>query len=436
MIKAKAAVLKGLGDWAYDEIDIPEPNKNRAIIKILKSGICSTDVVRSMVFGFYSYPIVPGHEMLGYVYKLGSKVNGLKEGDKVCVYPLITKCTDESCCGGTHSVYGVTKAPNLCSDYDFLGSRSHGGYAEYVSSPINNLVKVPKNLDDNLAVFTEPASVALHAFKLARQDRKFDSVVISGLGPIGILLASWCKVNKIENVIGIDRNENRFKNFKDLGFKNIIDTSKDNFIEKVSFNFPSGLKSALVISDKYNSKLLLAKLDYKISEKNVNIEKSKFSPSASVNYTKSQNKDYSSTVDQIDQETLKATVTIPIFKGGENYSSLKKSQFKKEQTNLILQDVINEVKTDTANAWSTYQSSESVLKSTKAQVKAAEIANEGISLEYDSGNTRTTLEVIQSRSLLLNARISNAEAERNFAVSKFELMAVIGDLSLDNLKKF
>jgi len=180
--------------------------------------------------------------------------------------------------------------------------------------------------------------------------------------------------------------------------------------------------------------LLLAKIDYKISGKNVDIEKSKFSPSASVNYTQSQNKDFSSSVDDIDKETLKATVTIPLFKGGKNYSSLKKSKFKKEQSNLLLQDTINEVKTETANAWSAYQSSESVLKATQAQVKAAEIANEGITLEYDSGNTRTTLEVIQSRSLLLDARISNARAERDFAISKFELLAVIGELTLKNLK--
>jgi len=213
-------------------------------------------------------------------------------------------------------------------------------------------------------------------------------------------------------------------------------TAQDNFIENIRFNFPSSLNAALVISEKYNPKLLLAKLDYEISKKNVNIEKSKFSPSASVNYTKSQSKDFSSTIDEADQENLKATVTIPLFKGGKNYSSLKKSQFKKKQTNLILQDIINEVKTDTANAWSTYQSSQSVLKSTQAQVKAAEIANEGITLEYDSGNTRTTLEVIQSRSLLLNARISNAKAERDFAISKFQLLAVTGDLSLENLKKF
>ena len=51
--------------------------------------------------------------------------------------------------------------------------------------------------------------------------------------------------------------------------------AKDNFIETNSLNFPSGLNSALVISEKYNPKLLLAKLDYEISEKDVNIEKSK-----------------------------------------------------------------------------------------------------------------------------------------------------------------
>jgi outer membrane protein len=214
-----------------------------------------------------------------------------------------------------------------------------------------------------------------------------------------------------------------------------VELNKNNVIKNVNLNFPVGLSIALNLSEKNNPKLLLAKLDYEISEKNVNIEISKFSPSASINYTQSQSKDLSSSVDDTDQESLKATVTIPIFKGGKNYSSVKRAKFKKKQNSLILQDTINEVKTDTANSWSAYQSSKSVLTATKAQVQAAEIANEGITLEYDSGNTRTTLEVIQSRSLLLEARISNAIAERNFAISKFELLAVIGDLTLENIKK-
>jgi len=210
---------------------------------------------------------------------------------------------------------------------------------------------------------------------------------------------------------------------------------KDDFMGSLNLNFPQDLNTALAFSEKNNPKLLLAKLDYKIAEKNVNITRSKFSPSASVNFTQSKNKGYSSSIDKTNQETIKATVTMPLFNGGENYSSLKKSKFKKKQSSLILQDTMNEVKTDTANSWSAYQSSKSILEATKAQVKAAEIANEGITLEYDSGSTRTTLEVIQSRSLLLDARIANANAESNFAISKFKLLAVIGELTLEKIKK-
>ena len=75
------------------------------------------------------------------------------------------------------------------------------------------------------------------------------------------------------------------------------------------------------------------------------------------------------------------------------------------------------------------------MKATKSQVKAAEIANEGITLEYDSGNKRTTLEMIQSRSLLLDARIANAKAERDFIVSKLKLLSAIGNLNLNSIKK-
>ena len=204
--------------------------------------------------------------------------------------------------------------------------------------------------------------------------------------------------------------------------------------KKLNLNLPKSLKLAIDSAEKNNPKLIIARLNFAIAEKEVSIKKAEYSPSASINYSKSENKDYSSTIDDLDQESVKATVTWPIIKGGKNYSTIKKSQFKKEQSSLLLRDAENEVKTNSTNAWSVYQSSESVLKATKAQVKAAEIANEGISSEYDSGNTRTTLEVIQSRSLLLTSRISNAKAERDFAVSKFKLLSELGALTLNNVK--
>ena len=136
----------------------------------------------------------------------------------------------------------------------------------------------------------------------------------------------------------------------------------------------------------------------------------------------------------MDQETVKATITWPIIKGGENISSIKKSSLKKQKSLLLSKDAESKLITETTNSWSKYQSSESVLKATEAQLKAAEIANEGITLEYDSGNTRTTLEVIQSRSLLLDARIDYAKAERDFVISKFELAFKLGSLSIESIK--
>ena len=106
---------------------------------------------------------------------------------------------------------------------------------------------------------------------------------------------------------------------------------------------------------------------------------------------------------------------------------------KKQRSLLLSEDAENKAISDTTNVWSTYQSLESVLIATEAQLKAAEIANEGITLEYDSGNTRTTLEVIQSRSLLLDARIAFAKAERDFIISKFELAFQLGTLSLNSI---
>ena len=220
-------------------------------------------------------------------------------------------------------------------------------------------------------------------------------------------------------------------------FERIIRKKTPNSIntnERVEIDLPSTLNEAIENAKLNNADLIIAKLDYQIAEKDLNIEKAKLSPSASINYSKSENKDFSSTIDEVNQETVKATVTWPIIKGGENISSIKKSSLKKQRFLLLSEDAENRVVTETTNVWSKYQSSESVLIATEAQLKAAEIANEGITLEYDSGNTRTTLEVIQSRSLLLDARIAFAKAQRDFMISKFELAFQLGTLSLSSIK--
>ena len=207
-----------------------------------------------------------------------------------------------------------------------------------------------------------------------------------------------------------------------------------NLNEKALLMLPNSLNESLRLANLNNLDLLTSQLDYEIAVKELNIERARLSPSASLNYSKSENTDFSSTIDESDQETVKASITWPIIKGGENISSIKKSSYNKQRFQLILQDTKNRINTEISNAWSKYRSSKSVLEATRAQLKAAEIANEGVTLEYDSGNTRTTLELIQSRSLLLDARIAFSKSERDFIVSQFELAKQLGSLSIKSIK--
>ena len=222
-----------------------------------------------------------------------------------------------------------------------------------------------------------------------------------------------------------------------VDFEKIIGVSPPNNLEtnyQLNIKLPISLSESLDLAKSNNQRLLIAAIDYQIANRELNIEKSKLSPSATLNYSKSETNQLSSTVDETDEEKLEAKISWPIIKGGKNFSSIKKSNLKKQESKLLLENIEKETSSDTTNAWSNFKSAESVLNATKAQLEAAEIANEGITLEYDSSNTRTTLELIQSRSLLLNARISNANAQRNFIISKIELLSQIGNLAPNFVK--
>tara|TARA_B100000579_G_scaffold433348_1_gene451929 strand:- start:776 stop:2062 length:1287 start_codon:yes stop_codon:yes gene_type:complete len=209
--------------------------------------------------------------------------------------------------------------------------------------------------------------------------------------------------------------------------------------EEIDLNFlpilkiPTNLQTATSIAEQINPRLNLAQIDFEIAKKDLFVARGDLAPSASISYSIKKNEDLSSTVDESEQEEVKATVKWPLFKGGKNFSTVKKARFKMKEKELILKDVFSQVQIDTANAWTTYSSSKGVLDATESQLKAAEIANEGITLEYDTGNERTILEVIQSRTLLLDARTSFARAQKNFAIAQFNLLASIGDLYLDNI---
>ena len=231
--------------------------------------------------------------------------------------------------------------------------------------------------------------------------------------------------------------ENDFLTSK-LNYENVIGTINDaEALDKSSIaivNLPNKLNSAIEISKKGNPDLIIAQLEYEQSKKDTTSARSDLAPTATLSFDRSKTDDLSSTYDEKEQDTLKATVTWPFFSGGKNYANLNKNKSLETQKNLLLNNMIKKNQTDVASAWSNYQSNKSLLDSVRAQVNAAEIANEGIVAEYNSGSDRTTLEVIQSNSLLLNAQISLADSERNYILSQFNLLKSIGLLNSEYLK--
>jgi outer membrane protein len=223
-----------------------------------------------------------------------------------------------------------------------------------------------------------------------------------------------------------------------LNYENVIGPiSNIDYLEKnfnINFVLPNNLSSAINISKKNNPELNIAKLEYKQSTKDVLISQSDLSPSAKLSYENSRSEDISSTYDKRNKEIFKATVSWPIYSGGKNIASLKKSRNLQNKKRLLLDSVTRTNDTNVATAWSTFQSSKSLLNAVKTQVKAAEIANEGIAVEYESGLGRSTLDVIQSNSILLDARITLANSERNHLLSQFKLLKSIGLLNSSYLK--
>ena len=221
-------------------------------------------------------------------------------------------------------------------------------------------------------------------------------------------------------------------NFEKIVGKKFTGNIQD--IKFTSFRLPQSLAEAYKISGNENPDLKIAMLEHMKSVEDVRIAKSDLAPSATLSYKLAEQDDFSSTVQERKQQTLKATATWPLYSGGSNLSSLKKAKELENKYNLLYADSKKTVSTAVTNAWTSYQSSKSVLNSIRSQVKAAEIANEGIALEYESGaSNRTTLEVIQSRSILLNSRIDLATSEKNFLVSQFNILSSVGRLTAKHL---
>jgi L-iditol 2-dehydrogenase len=209
MRRMKALVLER--DRVLRFADVPDPVRPGpawARIRVAFSGICNSDIHRGFGGGAYRYPLVMGHEFSGLVEEPaeGGKV---PRGARVTVFPLIPCRRCVPCQTGDFA---------QCTDYDYLGSRRDGAFAEAVWVPEENLFVLPEGAGLRDAALTEPCAVALHGVsKLSI--RPGDRGAVFGAGPIGNMAAQWMRLRGCADVFVVDIDEAKLALARAMGLR-------------------------------------------------------------------------------------------------------------------------------------------------------------------------------------------------------------------------
>lgn len=212
----KACVLHAVNDLRYEDVPMPSMKKGEVLIKIMASGVCGSDIPRVFDKGTYHFPTIPGHEFAGQIAEVGEGADAALIGRKAAVFPLVPCMKCEYCQIGEYAA---------CTGYNYFGSRCDGGFAEYISVPVWNLVMVPDALSYEEAAMGEPAAVAIHALRQACIEIG-DNIAVFGAGPIGLMLARWAEAWGADKVMLVDIDERKVSFAKSLGF-DYVWNSKD-----------------------------------------------------------------------------------------------------------------------------------------------------------------------------------------------------------------
>lgn len=176
----KAAVLENWKNIRVQEVPNPVLQTGEALIKVGLAGVCGSDVhIYNGDNPIARAPVVPGHEFMGSIADLNMPFDGLSVGDRVVVQPLKFCGECAPCKRGFEHV---------CEKLIVIGVNQDGGYAQFVSVPIDTLTKLPDNMPDEVAVLAEPFSIGYHA--CARGGiQAGQRVAVIGGGPIGFYSA-------------------------------------------------------------------------------------------------------------------------------------------------------------------------------------------------------------------------------------------------------
>lgn len=220
--KMLACVLHGIGDLRVEEVEIPSPGKDQVLVRVHAAGICGSDIERVYAKGTYHYPTIIGHEFAGEIIDTGDCAQEWI-GKRVTVFPMIPCMKCCSCRSGDYA---------HCRNYNYYGSRCDGGFAEYLAVNTWNLLPLPDSISYRAGAMFEPAAVAVSALRLAEELRG-KSIVIFGVGTIGLIIAQVARQWGCRKVILVARNREKVEFAKEHGFRESLNSSDVDVQEEI-----------------------------------------------------------------------------------------------------------------------------------------------------------------------------------------------------------
>ena len=231
-------VMTAPGKIGFHEVPVPEISEGEVLIKIMKIGICGSDIhVYHGEHPFTSYPVTQGHEVSGEVVKTGTAVSGIKPGQKVTIQPQVVCGRCYPC---RHGKY------NLCEELKVMGFQTTGVASHYFAVDQAKVTPLPDEMSYDEGAMIEPLAVAVHAVRRAG-DVKGAKIAVLGAGPIGILVAQAAKGMGADQVMITDVSSLRLEKAKECGVDFCVNTRNQDFGEAMVHNF--GPDKADVIYD-------------------------------------------------------------------------------------------------------------------------------------------------------------------------------------------
>lgn len=196
----------------------------KVLIKVKYAGICGSDL--SIFHGKHpraKMPLVAGHEFVGEVAAVAEGLDtDLKPGDRVVVNPIYYCGRCRACMQGAYTV---------CNHLKLIGIDCDGGMAQYATAWPKNVMKLPEDLEWDLAALIEPVAVVMHGMRML-EPRFFGSAVVTGGGPMGILSAIFLRSAGMSQVIVSEVNEVRLARAAAMGFKT-VNPSKCDVVQEI-----------------------------------------------------------------------------------------------------------------------------------------------------------------------------------------------------------